>query len=318
MKNLNILISGAGGDIGQSVGKILREEGCNTFGVDIDIKSPSQFIYSHFLRSVRCDDVNFESFILNFLQEYDIDVYIPIAEPELRFFMKNPHIVKSISEVAKVVIPNIEAMRVGFDKFKTYSFLKSSQLPYPQTMKASDCEYLPKPSYPFILKSRYGAGGKGLYKIENLIDWDYLSKKLDLEEFIAQAYIGSEEAEYTCGVFRSKAGKTRTITFKRILKGGYSNYGVIAKKEEIDNLLIAVAEALSLIGSINVQLRMHGQKPLIFEINPRFSSTVYFRKLFGFNDLVWAIQDVLDSSISKYEPRKDVKYFFKGYQEYVQ
>ena len=36
---------------------------------------------------------------------------------------------------------------------------------------------------------------------------------------------------------------------------------------------------------MNIQLRMKDGIPFIFEINPRFSSTVYIRSIIGFPDL---------------------------------
>ena len=78
-----------------------------------------------------------------------------------------------------------------------------------------------------------------------------------------------------------------------------------------------LAEKLNLIGSINIQLRIRGDEPVIFEINPRFSSTVLFRYLFGFKDLEWSIQDLLDHEIGDYTKAKEGRMFYKGFKEYI-
>jgi carbamoyl-phosphate synthase large subunit len=52
-----------------------------------------------------------------------------------------------------------------------------------------------------------------------------------------------------------------------------------------------VAKALQLRGSINIQLRLRDGYPYIFEINPRFSSTVVARHKLGFSDVLWSLQD---------------------------
>jgi carbamoylphosphate synthase large subunit len=36
---------------------------------------------------------------------------------------------------------------------------------------------------------------------------------------------------------------------------------------------------------------VHEGKPYIFEINPRFSSTVFIRSELGFNDVAWSLGD---------------------------
>ena len=48
-------------------------------------------------------------------------------------------------------------------------------------------------------------------------------------------------------------------------------------------------------------------KPYVFEINPRFSSTVRFRDLFGFKDVLWVLEDEIKTVISSYnKPSGDV------------
>jgi len=79
-----------------------------------------------------------------------------------------------------------------------------------------------------------------------------------------------------------------------------------------------LAVKLNLIGSINVQLRMNDNLPKIFEINPRFSSTVLFRHLFGFKDLEWSIKDLFGEKLDAYIPPKVGSKFYKGFNEYVQ
>ena len=92
----------------------------------------------------------------------------------------------------------------------------------------------------------------------------------------------------------STKDEIRYIVFKRVLKSGYSVSGEIVDNESINNLLVSIANLLDLKGSINIQLRIVNDIPYIFEINPRFSSTVRFRDLFGFRDVLWVLQDNLN------------------------
>lgn len=65
-----------------------------------------------------------------------------------------------------------------------------------------------------------------------------------------------------------------------------------------------IAEATGLVGSINVQTRkLEGAEVYVpFEINPRISSTLLFRKKFGFDDAVWWL-DVLQGRSYEYRKR---------------
>ena len=130
-------------------------------------------------------------------------------------------------------------------------------------------------------------------------------------------YIDNIEGEYTCCVFRSSKKELRSIIFKRILYGGYTSYGKVVENKNISNLIEEISKKLDLRGSINIQLRMKKNKPYVFEINPRFSSTVLFRHMLGFNDLIWSIEDTIGIDISPYVNDNVGKEFFKGFAEYI-
>jgi carbamoyl-phosphate synthase large subunit len=50
---------------------------------------------------------------------------------------------------------------------------------------------------------------------------------------------------------------------------------------------------LNCIGPANVQLRVTARGPVVFEINPRFSSTTSARPLFGYNDVEMSIRNFM-------------------------
>ena len=141
--------------------------------------------------------------------------------------------------------------------------------------------------------------------------------KNGVKDYIVQEFINDKNGEFTCGLYRSRKGEIRKLIFKRELTGGYSGYGEVIENNEINLLLETLAVKLNLIGSINVQLRINDNLPKIFEINPRFSSTVLFRHLFGFKDLEWSIIDQLGDDLGVYiEPKPGGK-FYKGFNEYI-
>ena len=99
--------------------------------------------------------------------------------------------------------------------------------------------------------------------------------------------------------------------------GGFSSFGSREEHPAISKLLHQLAVLLDLRGSINVQLRLVNRTPMIFEINPRFSSTVLFRHMMGFEDVIWSIQDKLEMSIDTYHINHSINKFYKGFSEYV-
>jgi carbamoyl-phosphate synthase large subunit len=53
---------------------------------------------------------------------------------------------------------------------------------------------------------------------------------------------------------------------------------------------------------VNVQLRLTENGSRIFEMNPRFSSTVFMRHLLGFRDLVWMVEDAAEAPVEFVQP----------------
>lgn len=314
MKNkLNVLVTGCGGDIGQSIGKILLKSTFveNLYGIDISDKNAAQFIYPNFSVGLPCSHPEYLNRLKLFIRKNEIDIIIPVAEPEIRFFYKVK--IKKI-EKAKMIIASTLALRIGLDKYKTAIFLKENKMPYPKTSLIS--EFPNSKDFPLILKSKTGSGSKNIHVAQNLQEYVFYTKNQQ-EDYIAQELISNQKGEFTCGLYRSSKQEIRSIIFQRELHGGYSGYGEVVENEKINLLLEKLAIKLNLIGSINVQLRVDNDVPKIFEINPRFSSTVYYRHLFGFEDVVWSIEDELGFEISDNRRQIVGKKFYKGFSEYI-
>jgi carbamoyl-phosphate synthase large subunit len=311
---LNILVTGCGGDIGQSIGKILLKSKYtkNLFGVDISDKNAGQFIYPNFSIGLRYTHPNHLKTLEDFIETNDIDIIIPIAEPELRFFSAQ-NILNSIGK-AKMITASSLALEIGFDKYKTAEFLKKEGLPYPKTVLAKDSNSID--DFPIILKSKTGSGSKDIHKINDMDEFLFYTRK-HIEDYVVQELIPDENGEFTCGLFRSSKGIIKSQIFKRELHGGYSGYGEVVENDTITSLLEQLALKLDLVGSVNIQLRLDEGLPKIFEINPRFSSTVLFRHLFGFEDVIWSIEDYLGLELSNHMTDVTGKKFYKGYSEYI-
>lgn len=310
---MNFLITGSGGDIGQSIIKLLKNEypSAKITGTDIHDKHPGKLLADKYYNISRVNDKNYITELLGIIEKESIDIVIPVSEIEIRYHAEknifNPVVEKGIP----VITANTDSLLIGFDKLKTAEFLKQNNLPYPQTFNITQ---LPELGFPLILKSKTGSGSKSLHIVNNSEEFSFYSRHS--ADLIQQEFISADEGEYTCGLFRN-GNDIRHIIYKRTLQGGYSNYGIKVSDKNISSLLDTVAEKLNLAGSINVQLRLRKNMPYIFEINPRFSSTILFRHLMGFKDLIWSIENSLKKGISPYSEVNDGAEFFKGFEEYV-
>jgi len=307
----NIIVTGCGGDIGISIGRILKTSNVSNrvIGCDINEEHGGSVFFDVFEIVEKADSKSYIENMLNVCKKYSVDLIIPTSEPELRLFL-NEDIVGSLDGIP-VLIVNEKALTIGFDKALTSALLKSSGLSYPWTILVR--EGRPK-TFPCIIKGRYGAGGKEIMIVEEEVVEYYSAKRPD---DLWQEYLSPDDQEYTCGLYRSKAGEVRTIILKRRLDGSLTVYGEVRKNMEIEVMLNRLAELLDLRGSINPQLRLTERGPVIFEINPRFSSTVMFRHLLGFKDLLWSISEIAGKEIEDYVAPQVGTRFYRASQEVI-
>lgn len=305
---MKILITGIAGDIGNGIGRVLQASGLATrlVGCDIHDEHMGQFVFHECELVSRADAGNYIEDLVRVAKKYAVNAIIPTSEPELRFLLNNE--VLDEIEGIPLIMANKEALRIGFDKLETARFLEKQNLPFPWTAIVDDCE--PR-AYPCIMKSRFGAGSKEIRLIDNVEQVPAFRKIFS--GHIWQELIGTADDEYTCGLYRSVNGEIRNIVFRRRLSAGITSYGVVVDNPAIDQLCVAIADAVNLVGSINVQLRLTARGPVVFEINPRFSSTVAFRHKLGFEDVIWAISERIHGVLPPYgnRPRSGTKIFRK-------
>lgn len=285
MKKKSVLITGAAGDIGIGMSKILKDISWieNVHGVDINGQFPTSIYLDGFSKVPRVDHPNYIECIEKIVKENKIELIIPTSEYELRFFCRN-----SICEIndAPLLMAGFDVMAIGFDKLKTVEVLKEKGYQYPWTVCTEEGNPI---EFPCILKSRDGSGSKEIKTLKNA---EYKLSESEKRNWVFQEFLSTEEQEYTAGVFKSRQGNIETITFRRMLSGGRTGYGEVVRNQEIEQFLFQLACELEFVGSINIQFRMTDRGPVTFEINPRFSSTLVFRHKLGFKDVEWSILDM--------------------------
>lgn len=306
----SVLVTGCGGDIGMGVGRILKDifPSKKLVGADISDDHPGAFIFDSCVTLPRADSPQYLEALREVVREHKIECIIPIAEGEIRFLQQ-----AALREIDRVplILANDTALNVGLDKLATNDFLRTHDLPYPWTRVVKDG---PPRELPCIIKSRFGRGSRGVFTVDKE-SVEFLTRTRS--EDIWQEFLSSGEDEYTCGVYGCMSKEVRTIIMRRKLGGGLTVSGQVVENESIRLVLEKLATYLELRGSINVQLRLTKRGPMIFEINPRFSSTVVFRHKLGFKDVLWSLEERAGTPASVYTRPKAGTRFYKGYTEYI-
>lgn len=304
----NILVTGCGGDIAISMARILRDSLDDVYliGVDITNDNPAVVFFDKVMTVVRADDKGYRTCIKEVISKYAVNLIIPSTEAEISFFIE--HGVDSVFNIP-VLIPNKEIVNIGLNKLRTSEHLKNIGVLSPWTLPVGTVKPI---EFPCIIKPVSGCGSKNI----SIVDEGSFHKYSDFgSKYIWQEYLYPDDEEYTCGVFRSRNGEVRIIIIKRELQGGLTGKGIVVENKSIYKLLETLAVKSSLVGSINAQLRLTAHGPVIFEINPRFSSTVMFRHKMGFHDLLWALEDKFNLHLTDYlAPKEGVRFYRVAYE----
>lgn len=276
----SILITGANGDIADGIARILKEKYpvAKLFGADMTGQWPGLALMNDVFIIPKATDSTYLRALRDLAQQVDADLVIPTNEFELR------RLSEDWDQVADLpLLMNSPKMILLFlDKLHTYQFLTSSGIAAPFT---TELPLAQASQLPMIVKPRSGSGSKAITVVRDGDALKGLQETLG-RTAVAQSFLEGDDSEFTCAMVRVESD-VRTLVMRRQLSGGITTKIKVEYVPEIKAMLHSVSDAIGPFLAVNVQLRMTEDGPRIFEINPRFSSTVMMRHCIGFQDLAW-------------------------------
>ena len=283
---MTILISAANSDIADSLCRIYRSEYPREkiYGVAPDGMWPASAVFDKVYKIAKVDDPEYLKMLFAILVSESIDIFVPVSEHELRFFAKN---VISWPSKVKILINPQSILSVCLNKMHTVHWLDKIGVKSPQTIQLDQVN---SGHLPIFVKPKESAGSKYSYTVHTWEYFNVLIKELQylgikLEDMIAQSYLTNLEEEYTCALSKIN-GQESYLILKRKLLGGITGKAETSQHPGIIRILKKISNAFKGDFFINVQLRLEKDEPFVFEINPRFSSTVMLRHLIGFQDFL--------------------------------
>ena len=290
-----ILVTAIGGDIAQAIIRVLRAEITDVvvIGCDSELQPFYSSFVDEFFQIPRAGDENYLDIIGKIVNAKNIELILPVSEPEIAFFCS----LGEIENFPPILMANSQSVQVGLDKLLTYNHIKSLGNYVPRTWNPSETRVS---DFPFIMKPRHGRGSKEMEICENFEQLQYLATKN--KDYIAQELLLPQDEEITCAIYRFNDGRIEVLQLHRKLIAGRTAWAKVIDNSEISALCRMIAESLNLSGPINVQLIVTDGGPKVFEINPRYSSTVELRHSLGFKDLVWGVSEHFGFTIPNYLP----------------
>lgn len=291
---MNILITGAGSVMGQSIYKALsfcrysgglgihfaNSEPVNA-GRYFSLPNAPVVAAPQFPLAV---DPAYSDFLSNYVAKHQIDVVFPGTQHELH-------------KIALLRDQKLKAATLPFaivdlctDKVATYQKLTLYGIDVPLTQSlrcySDDNDTI---KGPIIIKPNHSSSSRSIYKFSTRDEALASVQRLNLnpQKFVVQQMLFGEE--HTCGCYVDKFNRTLShIVFKRTLTpDGATSYGEIVREPRISRYLSDIAQALIKegldYGHFNVQLILSTNGPKLFEINGRLSSTEASKAHYGFN-----------------------------------
>jgi carbamoyl-phosphate synthase large subunit len=283
------LVTGANGDIADGIGRIIRETYPTAIveGADSEGTWPGASIF-HTVHSLpRADHPDYIEALTDLGNRKYVAIF-PTSEPEISRLVDDAGEVHGLP----LVLSRPEIVATFLDKLDTANWLRANNFDPPMTKRLADSNEL---DLPLIIKPRRGAGGRG-QEIVRTGARLALAKAEQTGDNVAQQLLDVRDREYTCAVL-SYGDAIRCIIMRRTLGGDRTSKAVVEDLPVVRKLLEGIATAASPQGPLNVQLRLMDDGPKVFEINPRFSSTVMMRHRLGFCDVIWAIQALQGKSL---------------------
>lgn len=278
MTKKKILISGLGGSLFPYLNDKLVEKGFEILYVDSN--EELKFIYPDLklYTSPTVTDDKYINFILGLIEKNDINYYIPLIDEELLIAKSIEYIKKDL----KVLTPSKSFIELCLNKFKLMK--KLDELDISKTKSFLDSNFNWEIEPPIFVKPNFGRGSRGIKKVYNKLQFEAYRQE-NKDEILIQPII--EGIEYTVGVLVNNENKILSISPKRIIKKDRVTINAVT---ENNSIIYGLAKKLTKIlkprGPYNIQLFITSEmQPIIFEINPRFSTTLILSIEAGVNEV---------------------------------
>ena len=281
-----ILVCSAGGVIGSSICTILKkiDNDIVVLGADMHCHTGiSQYADKQVLLP-SCSSPNYIDKLRCVVVEHDVSALVECNETGIDTLM--PYMKEPFLDIPVLgVFNNIYEMLS--DKLSCYNKMSSLGIPHVETYEmvpgsAQLQEFILKYKT-VVIKRRRGSGSKSVFIIRDINElppFVYGQSK----HYVIQPYIGSANQEFTVSL-STICKPYEDIQFKRILQNGTTVFAETVKLDELSNISFQLSKLCNSPYVLNYQVRQTDSREFfIFEINPRFSSTVLARDILGFQD----------------------------------
>ena len=287
LKN-TILITGAGGAAGVFLIRHLQKNNFKVVAVDSNPQAIG-LLYGDLNYVVPdCLDTRYPMVIREICINDGVHIAIPLIDEELLIFKKME------TATFHVICPRSSFISVCLDKYSLMKELEGAGVVVPKTYLLS--EFTDQLSFPLIVKPKTGRGSRNVFTVCDRKELEYIkiNKINEIENYIVQEKIDGDE--FTISVVVDKRNeKVIVVPKKIILKNGITSIAVTESNKAIHEVCQLIVSKMSPSNPFNVQLvvNKNNKVPYIFEINPRYSTTVTLTINAGVDEIMIPIDFIM-------------------------
>lgn len=315
-------ITGTGSLIGQAIIKSIKKSAFKNeklIGMDYFFNTIGSYWVdkNYILLDILDKNVEEEDWLLNIIniiKDEHINILFIGVDFELHLFAKYKLYIEEETSCI-IVVSNKKTIEIADDKYLTYKFLKENSLYHPKTFLKNEIHKAIKDKeidFPLVIKPRNGYRSINVFIVSNENE---LNEKLEIvPNPVIQECVGSKNTEYTCGVIVLNNEVKESIVLRRDLKDGNTSttYFSHSYPKIIKEYIEDISSKLDQFGVCNFQLRVDSSGiPKIFEINARHSGTTYIRALYGFNEVEYILEYILNHKLISFKLEEGIvkRYF---------
>lgn len=252
--------------------------------------------------------------VMSVIKRESIEILFIGVDFELIFFAEHKEMLERETNCV-IVVSDKKTIEIADDKYLTYQFLKDNNLYFPYSYLEDEIDNAIENgeiSFPVILKPRNGFRSVNVFLIKNE---EELREKLPLvDNPVVQEHVGNRDSEYSCGTIAFNGDVKKSIVLRRDLKDGNTSTTYLNNSfpSIIKDYIEDISRKLGQFGVCNYQLRIGVDGiPKLFEINSRHSGTTYIRSLYGFNEIEYILEYLLNGKEIEFSIKEGtVKRFF--------
>ena len=272
MKRFNILVTAGSRRVPlvQAFRNALRANGVGGSVVVTDVNplSPAVHVADRSYRVPMATDEDYIPEVLGICESEGVRLVVPTIDDELPLF--GAARAEFTAQGAVVGCSPEETSLLCNDKYATCAALTAAGVSAAATFLPAG---LPaEPALPLFIKPRVGRGAVGAFPVRTREELDFFLQYV--HKPIVQEYL--EGPEFTLDVLCDFAGNPLSIVPRErvVIRAGVIDRGRTVNDPRLTALAEEACRAIRFHGPVNIQCRMRGDVPVIFEINPRFSGGI--------------------------------------------